>query len=330
VEQVTAKRQPLIWNTSAEADQWGIWSDDGPVHPSGMFVPVIGSDKVIAAIRLVDKESEYAFSESDVRLVSTVGNSMGVALENARLFDETQRLLKETEQRNAELAIINSVQLGLVEKIDMRSIYQLVGRKILDIFPDTHAILIFSIDAEQKIFHGHYGLGRDNNTSEFFDMTDAYAGMSYEAFHDRMANSREVLVVNEDVHSFHEKNGLTIIPGISDTFRSMLYVPLIVGDRVIGHMNLNNTEREHAYGEAEVRLVTTLANSMSVAIENARLFDETQRLLNETEQRAAELAIINSVQEGLASKLDFQGIIDLVGDKIRDIFDAQSINITAL
>ena len=40
-------------------------------------------------------------------------------------------------------------------------------------------------------------------------------------------------------------------------------------------------------------------------------------------QRAAELAIINSVQEGLASKLDMQGIYDLVGDKIREIFDAQ-------
>jgi hypothetical protein len=40
-------------------------------------------------------------------------------------------------------------------------------------------------------------------------------------------------------------------------------------------------------------------------------------------QRKAELAIINSIQEGLASKLDMQAIYDLVGDKIRDIFDAQ-------
>ena len=64
---------------------------------------------------------------------------------------------------------------------------------------------------------------------------------------------------------------------------------------------------------------------MSVALENARLFDETQRLLKETEQRTAELAIINSVQQGLASKLDMQAIYDLVGDKIREIFDAQAV-----
>ena len=64
---------------------------------------------------------------------------------------------------------------------------------------------------------------------------------------------------------------------------------------------------------------------MGVALQNARLFDETQRLLKESEQRAAELAIINSVQQGLASKLDMQAIYDLVGDKIREIFDAQII-----
>jgi hypothetical protein len=62
-------------------------------------------------------------------------------------------------------------------------------------------------------------------------------------------------------------------------------------------------------------------------LENARLFDETQRLLTETNERAAELQIINSVQEGLAAKLDMQSMYDLVGDKIQQIFDAQVADI---
>jgi hypothetical protein len=52
---------------------------------------------------------------------------MSVALENARLFDETNRLLKETEQRTAELAVINSVQDGLAKELDIRGIYNLVA-----------------------------------------------------------------------------------------------------------------------------------------------------------------------------------------------------------
>ena len=62
-----------------------------------------------------------------------------------------------------------------------------------------------------------------------------------------------------------------------------------------------------------------------MALENARLFDETQRLLAETNERAAELAIINSVQRGLAENLDMQSMYELVGEKIREIFDAQVV-----
>ena len=76
-----------------------------------------------------------------------------------------------------------------------------------------------------------------------------------------------------------------------------------------------------------MRLLQTLANSMSVALENARLFDETQRLFKESEQRAAELAIINSVQQALAAELNIQGIYDAVGDKIREIFNQADVGI---
>ena len=69
---------------------------------------------------------------------------------------------------------------------------------------------------------------------------------------------------------------------------------------------------------------------MGVALENARLFDETKRLLTETDQRAAELAIINGVQQGLAAELDMQAMYDLVGDKIQEIFDAQVVDIGIL
>ena len=83
----------------------------------------------------------------------------------------------------------------------------------------------------------------------------------------------------------------------------------------------------YAYNESDERLLTTLASSMGVALDNARLLGETKRLLVETDERAAELAIINGVQEGLASQLEMQAMYDLVGDKIQEIFDAQVVDI---
>ena len=100
--------------------------------------------------------------------------------------------------------------------------------------------------------------------------------------------------------------------------------------RVIGVISVRATTETHAFSEADERLLSTLASSMGVALENARLFDETKRLLTETDERAAELAIINSVQEGLAQNLDMQAMYDLVGDKIQEIFDAQVVDIGIL
>ena len=113
--------------------------------------------------------------------------------------------------------------------------------------------------------------------------------------------------------------GLQVIEGTAAP-KSGVWVPLTVGKQVKGHVSLQNINREKAFAKSDVRLLQTLANSMSVALENARLFAETQ-------QPNAELAIINSVQAGLASKLDFQGIIDLVGDKLREVFDTGDIGI---
>ena len=57
---------------------------------------------------------------------------------------------------------------------------------------------------------------------------------------------------------------------------------------------------------------------------------ENARLVHETRQRNAELALINSVQEAIAGELDHQAIYDAVGDKIREIFDAQVVSIRTL
>ncbi|MEJ7674809.1 MAG: hypothetical protein WKF59_19465 [Chitinophagaceae bacterium] len=64
------------------------------------------------------------------------------------MFDETNRLLKETEQRTAELAVINSVQEGLAKELEMTSIYELVGDRLCKLFPDTQALVIRTFDHE--------------------------------------------------------------------------------------------------------------------------------------------------------------------------------------
>src|SRR6185312_8120369 len=112
-DQILKTRKPVVFGTREEKAAAGVMLVPGTEpSPSSVTVPIVGSDHVLGTILLEDWR-EHAYGESEVRLLETVAASMGVALENARLFDETQRLLKETEQRNAELAVINSIQQGM-------------------------------------------------------------------------------------------------------------------------------------------------------------------------------------------------------------------------
>jgi GAF domain-containing protein len=243
---------------------------------------------------------------------------MGVALENARLFDETQRLFKAEQQRAAELAVINRIQEGMAAELDFQSITDLVGDKLREVF-NTGDIGIAWWDEKANQLHQLYAFEHGVRL-DIPPSTPQPGGTT-----DKILRSREILVANTLAEQ-KAKGIADPVPG-TDQSLAIVRVPIIGSDRVLGTIQLENHEREHAFGEGEIRLLTTVAASMGVAWENARLFDETQHLLKETEQRAAELAVINRIQEGMAAELDFQAIIDLVGDKLREVFHTGDIGI---
>jgi len=314
--EVTSDRGIIVRNTAAEVATAGV-AEGTECSLSSLTVKIVAADRVVGVVVVESFEREYAFGASEVRLLQTIVASMGVALENARLFDATQRLLKETEQRAAELAIINSVQAALAAELNIQGIYDAVGDKIRDIFRNTD-MTIRIYDAATNIIHYPYVYENGSRTT-----VDSH--VLAQGFSAHVIRSRETLLLNENVAAEMAKYGSYTFPG-TEPEKSSIWVPLIAGDQARGLINLVNMEREHAFSESDVRLLQTLANSMSVALENARLFDETQRLFKESEQRAAELAIINSVQEALAAELNMQGIYDVVGDKIREIFDRADVD----
>ncbi|MEJ2757668.1 MAG: GAF domain-containing protein, partial [Anaerolineales bacterium] len=289
---------------------------------SGIYVPIKVGNKVIGVISAQDLNKEDAYPDSIVRLLEIITANMGTALENARLFDETQRLLQETEARNAELAVINSVQTGLASKLDMQAIYDLVGDKVSEI-TGSEIVVINTWDKKTKTSRYEY----IREKGERFDIIERPFSPLAEAILPEMEQGKTV-VWNEGVEERLKKFNHTLPAG--EMPLSVIHIPIKTGDHFDTSISLQDTSKEHAFSKSTIRLVKTLAGSMGIALENARLFDETQRLLKETEARNAELAVINSVQEALAAELDMQGIYDSIGDKLREIFDVQTLGILTL
>ena len=301
VERYLRERRIWLANTVAEQNALGVVTTPGTdAELSVLIVPLLAGDRMLGAVTLSNHERENAFTDADVRLVSTIAASMAVALLNAKSY-EAER------QRAAELAIINAVQQALAGELDMKGVYDAVGDRLRDVF-STAALTIAELDhaVGQVGFPYAYEHGQRIRLAPGTIAEIAEGRRCYRA---QLAGQAFRWNTQVEYRAWE----LPVLEG-TDMSRSGVGAPIMAGDRLIGAITVENHERDHAYGEADERLLTTLAASMGVAIQNTRLF-EAER------QRAAELETINDLSQVLATRRDLQSFIDLVGDKLRAIFN---------
>jgi PAS domain S-box-containing protein len=105
----------------------------------------------------------------------------------------------------------------------------------------------------------------------------------------------------------------------TDWIRSSLGAAISDKGQVIGFLNMDSAVPS-AFTPEQVDRLQVFADYAGIAVRTARLFQETR-------QRVAELALVNSIQQSLASTLDLQGLINLVGDRLRAVFDKQDVGI---
>ena len=128
----------------------------------------------------------------------------------------------------------------------------------------------------------------------------------------------------DDVQTEGSAYGLVVLRSVehSETQvklpKSWMGVPLVVGDEPRGVINLYNIERTHAFSESDLRLLGTLAASMSVALENARLFNETTR-------RASELAALTDIGSEISSTLHLPTVLQRIAVSALQVLDADTV-----
>ena len=192
------------------------------------------------------------------------------------------------ERRAVELALINSVQEGLSSKSEMQAIYDLVGDKLRDTF-NAQVVMISQYDAQtKKIFH-HYAIERGQHLQiPGWHLIDASRA--------KVVCLKKPLMINtEEIIALLEAQKMAVVPG-TEMPKTWLGVPMLVGNEARGVVSLQNLDIENAFSASDIELLMTLTNSMSQSLENARLFNETQRLLIQMEN---EMALARQAQKSI-------------------------------
>jgi GAF domain-containing protein len=168
------------------------------------------------------------------------------------------RLEQVIVQREAELAIINSIQQALASRLEVQAIYDLVGDEIRDIF-NAEIVMISTYDPQTETIEHNYAIERGERVY-------APGHFPIRGFRTQIVQTRQPVLVSANVAEQAALLGQPTLPG-TITPKTWLGVPMLVGDQVTGILSLQNLEQENAYTESDVRLLQTLAASMSVALQ---------------------------------------------------------------
>jgi signal transduction histidine kinase/DNA-binding response OmpR family regulator len=229
---------------------------------------------------------------------------MSMALENARLFDETRRLLGETEQRAVELATVNTISYAIASELEQGALIALVGDQMRRTFRADIAYVAL-LDEQSNVIRFPYAYGDQALVTVPFGQ-----GLT-----SRILESGEPLLINRDIDSRRAELGATLV-GIPS--QSYLGVPIRSGGRSVGVLSVQSTREEGRFGEGDLRLLSTIAASVAAAMQNARLYLETQR-------RAEEMSALAEIASDIAATHELEPVLERLAARARDLLSVRDI-----
>ncbi len=138
---------------------------------------------------------DVQYTEQDKDLLAFVGQHVGAALSRARAIEETR-------QRNAELALVNSVQEALAGELDLQAIYDVVGDKLQEVF-DAQVVDIGIYDQASGLVHFPYTIERGVRYPD--------EPLELIGFRKHVIETREPLLINEDAPGASHRYGNPLV-----------------------------------------------------------------------------------------------------------------------
>ncbi len=241
--------------------------------------PLLSAGELVGALNLATRHSR-TFPTEELELMTSIGQQLGSAIYNTRLYQETQ-------ERAARLSLLNHIAHALSATLDLDALLEIVYHEITDVI-DADAFFIALYD--QVTGELDFRIRVDEGKREPPMRQPLAPGITAQVIQDK----RSLLI-----HDFEqEKDRLppASLWGSMQAPRSWLGAPLLLGDTVEGVISVQ-AYRANAYGEAERELLDTIADAVVVAIENARLYEAERRRaarLDALQRLGAELATLRT------------------------------------
>jgi PAS domain S-box-containing protein len=240
--------------------------------PSALSLAFQAGQNSWATLQVVDESEHRAWSQDEQLLVKQVADQLSLALENARLFQETQ-------SRAEELSVLNEMGRELSTNLDPNGIAEVIYRYTSRLMDTSYFfVALYDEKNEEKSYPVAFEEGQRIHLSP--------SKLGNRGFSDYIIRNKKLVFAPNDVLGHMKLLGIDFVPLSEDETpsQSWLGVPLLIGDRVLGLISVQSVERPNLYDAHDRDILATIASQAAIAIENARLLQDTQK--SESELRA--------------------------------------------
>ena len=238
-------------------------------NTAALLVIPLASGQNINGLAFAETTGESRFGSNELEIAKTIINQSTIALENARLYQSTVR----TAER---FSILNETSSQVSASLDPEEVYIAVHKAAQRLMP-MESFVITLYDQERNEIEPVY----------LFDLGERIQGpripFGKGISSQVIASGRPVLVA-----TLEQANKLdSVQTGEGDQTQSIVAVPMILGNKTLGMLSVQSYQMG-VYTEEDMQILGTLANQAIVAIQNGRLFAETQNLAAKLEMRVVE------------------------------------------
>lgn len=256
----------------AGLDDLRAWRDLG--ERTALVVPMIAGGRAVGAIHMGSELSEAFGFREQLEFVSRIANLTAVALENAQL-------LRETIERERFSVALSRVGQSVNAMLNMNQILDTICAEALDIL-NVDGVYVWLVDADEQIGV----IGRGPNAEQFSGTRLALSDSDLPST--RAIQTRTPVVLSASEQPIYVAEALADI-----SISALLCVPLLREQQAIGALAFIKTDSKQPFTSNDVEKATAFAIQASVAIQNARLYQETLGLTSFNQ------AVIQSIQQGI-------------------------------
>jgi PAS domain S-box-containing protein len=273
----------------------------------GLVKPMEVRGERIGAIA-IEADPDDPLTAEEQSLLDEITAEVSEALERARLFEASQRSA-------AELTVLNEMGNAFTENLKEDAIIENIfkfTKRLMDIddfyvalYDDKERIVSFSLVEinNQRVNPAH-------ELWDSFQPRPLKTGLT-----GYVIENRQPVLIENNAEEVLTRLGLPYVQ-IGEMTQSWLGVPMTIGERPLGMINVQSDERTGLYNERHLGLLTSIASQAAIAIDNARLLEGEQK-------RAEQERLVRTITDRVRRGADMQSILRIALEEVGQALGAE-------